>query len=79
MEVWRKAISIALSVTCIRNVEEVALVEAAAKDIGGGFRQGLFCPLHQQLVTNPAQAADYRQLLAQSIHVMAIKFSQDKL
>jgi coatomer subunit beta len=32
--------------------------------------------LLKHLVTNPAQAAEYRQPLIQSIHVTAIKFSE---
>ncbi|PPQ71431.1 hypothetical protein CVT24_011939 [Panaeolus cyanescens] len=62
MEVRRKAISIVLSMTSSRNVEEVVLF------------------LKKQLLkTQEAdfdKAPEYRQLLIQSIHVTAIKFSE---
>ncbi|KIJ94364.1 hypothetical protein K443DRAFT_683820 [Laccaria amethystina LaAM-08-1] len=62
MEVRRKAISIVLSMTASRNVEEVALF--------------LKKQLQKTQETDFDKAADYRQLLIQSIHVMAIKFSE---
>ncbi|KIJ10292.1 hypothetical protein PAXINDRAFT_164290 [Paxillus involutus ATCC 200175] len=62
MEVRRKAMSIVLSMTSTRNVEEVVLF------------------LKKQLQRTQEQeydkAPEYRQLLIQSIHVMAIKFSE---
>ncbi|KAG9309077.1 adaptin N terminal region-domain-containing protein [Chiua virens] len=62
MEVRRKAMSIVLSMTSTRNVEEVVLF------------------LKKQLQRTQDQDYDktpeYRQLLIQSIHVMAIKFSE---
>ncbi|KAL0563246.1 coatomer subunit beta, partial [Marasmius crinis-equi] len=62
MDVRRKAISIVLSMTSSRNVEEVVLF------------------LKKQLLkTQEAEfekASEYRQLLIQSIHVTAIKFSE---
>ncbi|RDB21726.1 Coatomer subunit beta [Hypsizygus marmoreus] len=62
MEVRRKAISIVLSMTSSRNVEEVVLFMKK-----------------QLLKTQEAdfeKAPEYRQLLIQSIHVTAIKFSE---
>ncbi|KAF9235057.1 adaptin N terminal region-domain-containing protein [Melanogaster broomeanus] len=62
MEVRRKAMSIVLSMTSTRNVEEVVLF------------------LKKQLQRTQEQdydkAPEYRQLLIQSIHVMAVKFSE---
>jgi coatomer subunit beta len=62
MEVRRKAISIVLSMTSSRNVEEVVLF------------------MKKQLQKTQEQdfekAPEYRQLLIQSIHVTAIKFSE---
>ncbi|EGN93580.1 hypothetical protein SERLA73DRAFT_97514 [Serpula lacrymans var. lacrymans S7.3] len=62
MEVRRKAMSIVLSMTSSRNVEEVVLF------------------LKKQLQKTQEQeyekAPEYRQLLVQSIHVMAIRFSE---
>ncbi|KAG7085738.1 hypothetical protein E1B28_003281 [Marasmius oreades] len=62
MDVRRKAISIVLSMTSSRNVEEVVLF------------------LKKQLLkTQEAEfekASEYRQLLIQSIHVTAVKFSE---
>ncbi|KAI0362633.1 ARM repeat-containing protein [Trametes cingulata] len=62
LEVWRKALSIVLSLTSSRNVEEVILF------------------LKKQLQKTQDQeyekAPEYRQLLIQSIHVCAVKFSE---
>ncbi|EIW87463.1 coatomer protein [Coniophora puteana RWD-64-598 SS2] len=64
MEVRRKAMAIVLSMTSSRNVEEVVLF------------------LKKQLQRTQEQdasydkASEYRQLLIQSIHVMAVKFSE---
>ncbi|KAJ3864388.1 adaptin N terminal region-domain-containing protein [Lentinula novae-zelandiae] len=64
MDVRRKAMNIVLSMTSSRNVEEVALF------------------LKKQLLRTQEKAAEfdkaseYRQLLIQSIHVTAIKFSE---
>ena len=62
LEVRRKAISIALNMTSSRNVEEVVLF------------------LKKQLQKTQEQdfdkAPEYRQLLIQSIHVCAVKFSE---
>ncbi|KAL4064123.1 adaptin N terminal region-domain-containing protein [Scleroderma yunnanense] len=62
MEVRRKAMSIVLSMTSGRNAEEVVLF------------------LKKQLLRTQEQdfdkASDYRQLLIQSIHVLAIRFSE---
>ncbi|KAI0323051.1 coatomer beta subunit [Amylostereum chailletii] len=62
IEVRRKAISIALSMTSSRNVEEVVMF------------------LKKQLQKTQEQdydkAPEYRQLLIQSIHVCAVKFSE---
>ncbi|KAH7909064.1 coatomer beta subunit appendage platform-domain-containing protein, partial [Hygrophoropsis aurantiaca] len=62
MEVRKKAMSIVLSMTSTRNVEEVVLF------------------LKKQLQRTQEQdyekAPEYRQLLIQTIHVMAVKFSE---
>ena len=62
LEVRRKAISIVLSLTSSRNVEDVVLF------------------LKKQLQKTQDQefekAPEYRQLLIQSIHVCAVKFSE---
>lgn len=62
MEVRRKAMNIVLSMTSGRNAEEVVLF------------------LKKQLLRTQEQdfdkASDYRQLLIQSIHVLAIRFSE---
>ncbi|KAH7920369.1 coatomer protein [Leucogyrophana mollusca] len=62
MEVRKKAMSIVLSMTSSRNVEEVVLF------------------LKKQLQRTQEQdyekAPEYRQLLIQTIHVMAVKFSE---
>lgn len=62
MEVRRKAISIVLSMTSSRNVEDVVMFfkKQLQKTQEGDFEK----------------AADYRQLLIQSIHVTAIRFSE---
>ncbi|KII93074.1 hypothetical protein PLICRDRAFT_35248 [Plicaturopsis crispa FD-325 SS-3] len=62
MEVRRKAISIVLSMTSSRNVEEVVLF----------FKKQLQKTQEQEF----EKAPEYRQLLIQSIHVTAIKFSE---
>ncbi|TFK38623.1 coatomer protein [Crucibulum laeve] len=62
MEVRRKAMSIVLSMTSSRNVEEVV--------------QFLKKQLQKTQETNYEKAPEYRQLLIQSIHVTAIKFSE---
>ncbi|KAJ7043131.1 coatomer protein [Mycena alexandri] len=62
MDVRRKAISIVLSMTSSRNVEEVVLF--------------LKKQLQKTQETEFEKAPEYRQLLIQSIHVTAIKFSE---
>ncbi|KAL0952200.1 hypothetical protein HGRIS_008809 [Hohenbuehelia grisea] len=62
MEVRRKAIGIVLSMTSSRNVEEVVLF----------FKKQLQRTQEQDF----EKAPEYRQLLIQSIHVTAIKFSE---
>ncbi|KAG2067188.1 Coatomer, beta subunit [Suillus decipiens] len=62
MEVRRKAISIVLSMTSNRNVEEVVLF--------------LKKQLQQTQEREFEKAPEYRQLLIQSIHVLAVKFSE---
>ncbi|KAF7970467.1 hypothetical protein HWV62_23875 [Athelia sp. TMB] len=62
MEVRRKAMSIVLSMTSSRNVEEVALF--------------LKKQLQKTQEADYDKAPEYRQLLIQSIHVTAIKFSE---
>ncbi|KAF8346088.1 coatomer protein [Amanita rubescens] len=62
MEVRRKAISIVLSMTSGRNVEEVV--------------QFLKKQLQKTQESDFDKAPEYRQLLIQSIHVLAIKFSE---
>ncbi|KAJ7915496.1 coatomer protein [Mycena leptocephala] len=62
MDVRRKAISIVLSMTTSRNVEEVVLF--------------LKKQLQKTQETEFEKAPEYRQLLIQSIHVTAIKFSE---
>ncbi|KAF8890105.1 coatomer protein [Infundibulicybe gibba] len=62
MEVRRKAIGIVLSMTSSRNVEEVVLF--------------LKKQLQKTQEADFEKAPEYRQLLIQSIHVMAIKFSE---
>ncbi|KAF8555045.1 Coatomer, beta subunit [Imleria badia] len=62
MEVRRKAMSIVLSMTSTRNVEEVVLF--------------LKKQLQRTQEHDYDKAPEYRQLLIQSIHVMAIKFSE---
>ncbi|KAI0050610.1 coatomer beta subunit [Auriscalpium vulgare] len=62
IEVRRKAISIALSMTSSRNVEEVVLF----------FKKQLQKTQEEEY----EKAPEYRQLLIQSIHVCAVKFSE---
>ncbi|KAF8131427.1 adaptin N terminal region-domain-containing protein [Boletus edulis] len=62
MEVRRKAMSIVLSMTSTRNVEEVVLF--------------LKKQLQRTQEHDYDKTPEYRQLLIQSIHVMAIKFSE---
>jgi len=62
MEVRRKAISIVLSMTSSRNVEDVVLF--------------LKKQLQKTQEADFEKAPEYRQLLIQSIHVTAIKFSE---
>ncbi|KAF8216278.1 coatomer beta subunit [Mycena galopus ATCC 62051] len=62
MDVRRKAISIVLSMTTSRNVEDVVLF--------------LKKQLQKTQETEFEKAPEYRQLLIQSIHVTAIKFSE---
>jgi len=62
MEVRRKAVNIVLSMTSSRNVEEVVLF----------FKK----QLQKTQEAEFEKASDYRQLLIQSIHVTAIKFSE---
>ncbi|KAG1837844.1 armadillo-type protein [Suillus subalutaceus] len=62
MEVRRKAMSIVLSMTSNRNVEEVVLF--------------LKKQLQQTQEREFEKALEYRQLLIQSIHVLAVKFSE---
>ena len=62
LEVRRKAISIVLSLTSSRNIEEVVLF----------FKKQLQRTQDQEF----EKAPEYRQLLIQSIHVCAIKFSE---
>ncbi|KAH9942945.1 coatomer protein [Amylocystis lapponica] len=62
LEVRRKAINIVLSMTSSRNVEEVVLF----------FKKQLQKTQEQEF----EKAAEYRQLLIQSIHVCAVKFSE---
>ncbi|KAI9566320.1 adaptin N terminal region-domain-containing protein [Boletus coccyginus] len=62
MEVRRKAMSIVLSMTSTRNVEEVVLF--------------LKKQLQRTQEHDYDKASEYRQLLIQSIHIMAIKFSE---
>ncbi|KAG6813715.1 hypothetical protein H0H92_008123 [Tricholoma furcatifolium] len=62
MEVRRKAIAIVLSMTSSRNVEEVVLF--------------LKKQLQKTQEADFEKAPEYRQLLIQSIHVTAIKFSE---
>ncbi|KAK0467332.1 coatomer protein [Desarmillaria tabescens] len=62
MEVRRKAISVVLSMTTSRNVEEVVLF--------------LKKQLQKTQEADFDKASEYRQLLIQSIHVTAIKFSE---
>ncbi|KAH9929686.1 coatomer protein [Fomitopsis serialis] len=62
LEVRRKAISIVLSMSTSRNVEEIVLF----------FKNQLQRTQEQDL----DKAPEYRQLLIQSIHVCAVKFSE---
>ncbi|EIN14354.1 coatomer beta subunit [Punctularia strigosozonata HHB-11173 SS5] len=62
MEVRRKALAIVLSMTSSRNVEEVVLF--------------LKKQLQKTQDADFDKSSDYRQLLIQSIHVCAIKFSE---
>ncbi|KAF8971859.1 coatomer protein [Flammula alnicola] len=62
MEVRRKAISIVLSMTSSRNVEEVVLF--------------LKKQLQKTQEADFEKAPEYRQLLIQSIHITAVKFSE---
>lgn len=62
LEVRRKAISIVLSLTSSRNVEDVVLF----------FKKQLQKTQDQEY----EKAPEYRQLLIQSIHVCAVKFSE---
>ncbi|KIK68837.1 hypothetical protein GYMLUDRAFT_34829 [Collybiopsis luxurians FD-317 M1] len=64
MDVRRKAMGIVLSMTSSRNVEEVVLF----------FKKQLLKT--QETASEYDKASDYRQLLIQSIHVTAIKFSE---
>ena len=62
MEVRRKAISISLAMVNSRNVEEVVLF--------------LKKQLEKTMTEDYEKIAEYRQLLIQSIHVCAIRFSE---
>lgn len=62
LEVRRKAISISLAMVNSRNVEEVVLF--------------LKKQLEKTMTEEYEKIAEYRQLLIQSIHVCAIKFSE---
>ena len=62
MEVRRKAITIVLSMTSSRNVEEVVLF----------FKK----QLQKTQETDFDKAPEYRQLLIQSIHITAVKFAE---
>jgi len=62
MEVRRKAMTIVLSMTSSRNVEDVVLF--------------LKKQLQKTQEAEFEKAPEYRQLLIQSIHVTAIKFSE---
>ncbi|KAI6012010.1 coatomer beta C-terminal region-domain-containing protein [Pisolithus microcarpus] len=62
MEVCRKAMSIVLSMTLGRNTEDVMLF----------LKKQLLCTQEQDF----DKASEYRQLLIQSIHVLAIQFSE---
>ena len=62
LDVRRKAISIVLSMTSSRNVEEVVLF--------------LKKQLQRTQESDLDKASEYRQLLIQSIHVTAVKFSE---
>ncbi|KAK7473293.1 coatomer subunit beta [Stygiomarasmius scandens] len=64
MDVRRKAMSIVLSMTSSRNVEEVVLF----------LKKQLLKT--QEAAAAEDKATEYRQLLVQSIHVTAIKFSE---
>ncbi|KAI5118575.1 hypothetical protein M0805_004191 [Coniferiporia weirii] len=62
LEVRRKAISISLAMVTSRNVEEVVLF--------------LKKQLQRTMIEDYEKISDYRQLLIQSIHVCAVKFSE---
>lgn len=84
MEVRRKAIGIVLSMTSSRNVEEVVLFlkKQLQKTQEADFEKvGLFCLTSVVIRLTKTylcviQAPEYRQLLIQSIHITAVKFSE---
>lgn len=84
MEVRRKAIGIVLSMTSSRNVEEVVLFlkKQLQKTQEADFEKvGLFCSTSVVIRLTKTylcviQAPEYRQLLIQSIHITAVKFSE---
>jgi coatomer subunit beta len=78
MEVRKKAISIVLSMTTSRTVEDVVMF--LKKQLQRSVEQEMD-KVCRSLMTSGlrlirVQANDYRQLLIQSIHVCAIKFSE---
>ncbi|KIY48173.1 coatomer protein [Fistulina hepatica ATCC 64428] len=66
IEVRRKAVSLVLSMTSSRNVEDVVLF----------FKKQLQKTQESEGAPTTSDSAEYRQLLVQSIHVTAIKFSE---
>lgn len=73
----RKAIGIALEMVSSRNVEEVVLF--LKKQLQGTLDQGfdkVSCNILPFLYLTPGQNLEYRQLLIQSIHSCAIRFSE---
>jgi coatomer subunit beta len=80
MEVRRKAINIVLAMTSGRNVEEVVLFlkkqlqRTTEQEFDKVRLNDLLCLNH--ILTFDTQSNDYRQLLIQSIHICAIKFSE---
>jgi len=84
MEVRRKAMAIVLSMTSSRNVEEVVLflkkqlqkTQEADFDKVYSYCYDSWSVGLSASVCLHEQAPEYRQLLIQSIHVTAIKFSE---
>jgi coatomer subunit beta len=80
MEVRRKAMNIVLTMTSSRNVEEVVLFlkKQLLKTQEADFDKAwsAMSPLLSLIFGCCFQAPEYRQLLIQSIHVVAIKFSE---